>query len=134
MTAAARPTRRQLAAELQDLQVGNWVPMSPAATPTDRTAFKVHSFEENAWLLWTKPDSTWAWRLSPAGASETWLVTRIRAVYDWQHPLAALLGVVLLEFHDFAMLRRMLRGIKTRAESLAQEADPAAWPADRIGR
>jgi hypothetical protein len=127
------PSAMTILPELQDLQVGNWVPMSLAA-PTDRTAFKVHSFEENAWLLWTKPDSTWAWRLSPAGASGTRLVTRIRAVYDWQHPLTALLGVVLLEFGDFAMLRRMLRGIKTRAESLAQEADPAAWPADRIGR
>ena len=31
----------------------------------------------------------------------------------------ALLGVLLMEFGDFAMLRRMLRGIKARAESLA---------------
>ena len=99
--------------------------MSPAATPTDRTAFKVHSFEENAWLLWAKPDSTWAWRLTPAGRGGTRLVTRIRAVYEWQHPLTALLGVVLLEFGDFAMLRRMLRGINTRAESLVREAGPA---------
>jgi hypothetical protein len=128
------PSATTILPELQDLQVGNWVPMSPAATPTDRTAFKVHSFEENAWLLWTKPDSTWAWRLSPADACGTRLVTRIRAVYDWQHPLTALLGVVLLEFGDFAMLRRMLRGIKTLAESLAREAGPAARPADRIGR
>lgn len=120
------PSATTILPELQDLQVGNWVPMSPADTPTDRTAFKVHSFEENTWLLWTKPDSTWAWRLSPAGVSGTRLVTRIRAVYDWQHPLTALLGMVLLEFGDFAMLRRMLRGIKTRAESLAREADPAA--------
>jgi hypothetical protein len=120
------PSATTILPELQDLQVGNWVPMSPAATPTDRTAFKVHSFEGNAWLLWTKPDSTWAWRLSPAGAGGTRLVTRIRAVYDWQNPLTALLGVVLLEFGDFAMLRRMLRGIQTRAESLAREAGPAA--------
>jgi hypothetical protein len=128
------PSATTILPELQDLQAGNWVPMSPAATPTDRTAFKVHSFEENAWLLWAKPDSTWAWRLTPAGSGETRLVTRIRAVYDWQHPLTALLGVVLLEFGDFAMLRRMLRGIKTRAESLAREAGPAAQPADRTGR
>jgi hypothetical protein len=119
------PSATTILPGLQDLQVGHWVPMSPAATPTDRTAFKVHSFEENAWLLWAKPDSTWAWRLTPAGRGGTRLVTRIRAVYDWQHPLTALLGVVLLEFGDFAMLRRMLRGIKTRAESLVREAGPA---------
>ena len=45
------------------------------------------------------------------------LVTRVHAVYDWRHPLTALLGVILMEFGDFAMQRRMLRGIKARAES-----------------
>ena len=30
----------------------------------------------------------------------------------------AVLGVVLMEFGDFAMMRRMLRGIKTRAETI----------------
>ena len=49
------------------------------------------------------------------------MVTRIHAVYDWHRPLTALLGVILMEFGDFAMLRRMLRGIKARAESLAAE-------------
>jgi hypothetical protein len=117
-----RPSATTILPGLQHLQAGQWVPMSPAATPTDRTALKVHSFEVNQWLLWTKPDSTWTWQLTPVGDGGTRLVTRIHAVYDWQHPLMALLGVVLMEFGDFAMLRRMLRGIKTRAESLAPDA------------
>jgi hypothetical protein len=121
-----RPSATAILPALQHLQIGQWVPMSPAATPTDRTALKVHSFEVGEWLLWTKPDSTWAWRLTPDGNGGTRLVTRIHAVYDWQHPLTALLGVLLMEFGDFAMLRRMLRGIKTRAESLAREASPVA--------
>jgi hypothetical protein len=116
------PSATTVVPGLQHLQAGQWVPMSPAATPTDRTALMVHSFEVNQWLLWTKPDSTWAWRLTAAGAGGTRLVTRIHAVYDWQHPLMALLGMILMEFGDFAMLRRMLRGIKARAESLAQDA------------
>jgi hypothetical protein len=62
-----------------------------------------------------------------AGDGGTRLVTRIHAVYDWQHPLMALLGVLLMEFGDFAMLRKMLRGINARAESLVQDAS-------RIGR
>jgi hypothetical protein len=33
-------------------------------------------------------------------------------------PLAALLAVVLMEFGDFAMQRRMLRGIEARAEAI----------------
>jgi hypothetical protein len=46
-------------------------------------------------------------------------VTRIHAVYDRRHPLSALFGAVLMEFGDFAMQRRMLRGLKRRAEALA---------------
>lgn len=57
----------------------------------------------------------------------TRLVTRVHAVYDWRHPLTAVLGVLLLEFGDFAMMRRMLRGIKSRAEGRASDTvRPAA--------
>ena len=59
------PSATTIVPSLQHLEVGQWVPMSPAATPTDRTAFKIHSFKLNEWLLWTKPDSTWAWQLTP---------------------------------------------------------------------
>ena len=45
--------------------------------------------------------------------------------------MKALLGVLLMEFGDFAMMRRMLRGIKSRAESLAGNA---GRPASRTGR
>ena len=105
--------------ELQHLEPGQWVPMAPSGTPTASNAFKVDSFELNEWLLWTKPDSTWVWRLTPTAGNGTRLVTRVHAVYDWRHPLAAVFGVVLMEFGDFAMQRKMLRGIKARAEALA---------------
>jgi hypothetical protein len=68
--------------------------------------------------VWAKPDSIWAWRLKALPDGGTRLVTRIHAVYDWSRPLTALLGVVLMEFGDFAMLRRMLLGIKARAEAV----------------
>jgi hypothetical protein len=121
-----RPSATSIVPSLQHLEVGQWVPMSPSAPPTDRNAFEVHSFEINSWLLWTKPDSTWVWQLTPTNDNQTRLVTRIHAVYDWRHPLLAALGVLLMEFGDFAMLRRMLRGIKSRAESLALDASPSA--------
>lgn len=113
----ARPSATTIVPDLQHLEIGQWVPMSPSATPTDKTALRVNSFEVASWLLWVKPDSTWSWRLDPTASGGTRLVTRIHAVYDWSHPLTAVLGVVLMEFGDFAMMRRMLRGIKTRAES-----------------
>jgi hypothetical protein len=114
----ARPSATEILPAFQHLEVGQWVPMSPSATPTDRTALTVHSFEVDRWLLWAKPDSTWAWQLSPDEQDQTRLVTRIHAVYEWKHhPLTALFGCVLMEFGDFAMLRAMLRGIKQRAET-----------------
>jgi hypothetical protein len=121
-----RPSATTIVPDLQHLEVGQWVPMSPSPTPSDRTALKVHSFEVNEWLLWTKPDSTWAWRLEATDSNGTRLLTRIHAVYDWRHPLTALLGVLLMEFGDFAMQRRMLRGIKARAETLARFSQPTA--------
>ncbi len=113
------PSATTILPGFEHLEVGQWVPMSPKAPPSERTALKVDSFEVNEWLLWTKPDSTWVWQLTPTDNGGTRLVARIHAVYDWHHPMSALLGVVLMEFGDFAMLRRMLRGIKARAEALA---------------
>ena len=85
-------------------------------------------FEVNQWLLWRKPDSTWVWTQTDAGDGTTRLVTRVREVYTWGHPLTALLGVVLMEFGDFAMMRRMLLGIRERAESLVGDPDPLPLP------
>ena len=113
----ARPSARTVVPELQPLRTGQWVPMSPGI-PSDRTAFRVRSFVEDEWMLWAKPDSTWSWRLTRLPGERTRLVTRVHARYDWSRPLDAVLGVLLMELGDFAMMRRMLLGIKDRAESL----------------
>lgn len=116
-----RPSATWIEQMWQGLHVGQWVPMSPKPPPTERTAFRVDSFEAGRWLLWTKPDSTWSWRLTATGDGGTRLVNRIHTVYDWRHPAGASLGVVLMEFGDFAPNRRMMRAIKARAESLRHE-------------
>jgi hypothetical protein len=117
-----RPSPRTIVPELQNLEVGQWVPMSPT-TPTVETAFRVEGFEVDRWLLWRKPDSTWVWQLTET-AQGTRLVTRVHAVYDWRKPAPAALGVVLMEFGDFAMMRRMLFGLKDRAETLHSGRQP----------
>ena len=117
------PSAHDIVPELQQLEVGQWIPMSPTP-PSDVTALRVEAFEINQWLLWHKPDSTWVWQLTDTGHGTTRLVTRVHAVYTWRHPLTALLGVVLMESGDFAMMRRMLRGIKERAETLARDTGP----------
>jgi hypothetical protein len=116
------PSAHAIVPELQHLEVGQWIPMSPTG-PSDVTAFRVEGFEVNQWLLWRKPDSTWAWQLVDVGYGTTRLVTRVHACYRWSRPLTALLGVALMEFGDFAMMRRMLLGIKARAETLAGDSD-----------
>jgi hypothetical protein len=117
-----RASATTIVPDLQHLEIGQWVPMSPKPPPTERTAFRVDSYELDHWLLWTKPDSTWVWQLTAIDGSSTRLVTRVHAVYDWKRPLSAVLGVALMELGDFPMQRHMLRGIKARAESLSPRA------------
>jgi hypothetical protein len=121
----ARPSIRRIVPELQDQHVGQWLSMVPR--PTERTAFRVDSFERPSWLLWRTPNRTWTWRLTPVHGGQTRLVTRMHTVYEWRRPLV-LFTVVLMECADFPMMRRMMRGIRDRAESVetpvAAMADP----------
>ena len=108
------PSADDIRQEWQNLVVGSWVPMSP--TPSETTAFRVASFELNRWLLWAKPDSTWAWCLRPTSNGGTRLIARLRCFYDFRRPFLALFTVLLIEVGDFAMFRKMLLGIRDRAE------------------
>jgi hypothetical protein len=110
----AHPSAREIVPELQDLQVGRWLPMAP--TPSATSAFVVDSFQAPRWMLWRTPSSSWAWRLVPLPDGRTRLVTRLHAVYDWRH-FSTVLWMPLMEFGDFPMMRRMLRGIRERAEA-----------------
>ena len=110
---AAHPSADHIIVGLQAPRVGDWVPMFTKVN--DRTAFRVALVEPARHLLWSKPDSTWAWRLTPAGDG-TRLVTRLRMLYRWECPGDALLSLILNEFGDFPMMRRMLLTLKRRAE------------------
>jgi hypothetical protein len=47
----------------------------------------------------------------------TRLITRLKDRYLWRaNPRSALLTLVLFEFADFAMMRKMLLNVKSRAE------------------
>jgi hypothetical protein len=45
-------------------------------------------------------------------------VTRLKQRYAWETPRSALFTLLLLEFGDFPMMRRVLKGIKKRAEAM----------------
>ena len=87
-------------------------------------AYTVTAFETPNWMVWVhrpqateEPDSTWTWRLIPLPGGRTRLVTRMKQDYRWKTMRLALFNFVLMELGDFAMERRMLKGIKRRAES-----------------
>ena len=102
--------------QFQNPRLGDWMPM--ASTVNETTAFKFNAFDTNHWLLWNKPDSTWSWRLSLGAPGQTRLVTRLKQRYAWETPGMAIFTLVLLEFGDFPMMRRVLKGIKSRAERM----------------
>ncbi len=103
--------------EFQQPRLGDWMPMAGKVNET--TAFKVKAFETNEWLLWEKPGSTWAWWLLPLDPARTRLITRLKQRYAWETPAMAVFTLLLLEFGDFPMMRRVLRGIKDRAERMS---------------
>jgi hypothetical protein len=108
------PSATEIVEELQDLKVGDWIAM--AEPVNEVTAFRVESFEEPSWMVWRKPDSTWAWRLEPPDAGRTRLVTRLACRYELDRPASAAVSMVLMELGDFPMMRHLLRGLKARAE------------------
>jgi hypothetical protein len=74
-------------------------------------------------MLWQKPNSTWAWKLVPLDGGRTRLITRLKALYPWRSsPGNALLTLILFEFGDFPMTRKLLLGVKRRAEQRKEVA------------
>jgi hypothetical protein len=113
--ASGYPSAERVLAEYQHIEVGDWAfPMNGLfgmRFPVDETtAFKVKAFETTQWLLWEKPDCTWSWVLRPLPGGRTRLISRQRVHY--REPFSML----LMEFGDPPMMRRVLKGIKARAE------------------
>ena len=86
-----------------------------ASPANEQNSFVVADAQEPTLLVWSKPDSTWAWRLAADDAGGTRIVTRLKARYQFGAFLPV--TVVLMEVGDFPMMRRMLLGIRSRAEN-----------------
>jgi hypothetical protein len=120
---AGQPSAERVLEEYQHIAAGDLIPMFHESHGLS-IAYKVTAFEANRWMVWVHrphenedPDSTWTWRLTPLPNGRTRLVTRMKQDYRWETPRLAMFNLILMEFGDFAMERRMLRGIKTRSES-----------------
>ena len=127
----ARPSAERILREYQEPKVGDWVPMWSKVNET--TAFKINAFEPDRWLLWEKPRSSWSWNLVPLEGGRTRLISRLKQRYEWRtSPGNALFTLVLFEFGDFPMMRKLFLNVKRRAERPTIESAAGA-PATRAG-
>jgi hypothetical protein len=119
---AGVPSAQTIRPELQDLQVGDLVPMVVGKEIGPR----VKELEPNRRMLWWDGhgEFTWEWILDPLDDQTTRLLSRIQEAYPplWSRRMAY--GIVA-STGDIVMVRKQLRGIRARAERLARAApDP----------
>lgn len=108
-----RKSSRRILPEFQDLSPGGIIPMSPDG----KQGMNVLSMEPPHTMVWGTPgDTTWAWQLDAVGDGSTRLLARVRAHYQWLSPSIAFSALV--EFGDIWMMRKMLMGVRDRAEDL----------------
>ena len=110
-----RPSATEIIPELQTLETGDLIPMSPDG----RYGLRVGSFAPYEWMLWVDEQghTSWLWSLDPIDEDTTRLITRVRMRYQWLRPEIAF--DFLVEFGDLVMMRKCMLGIKERAEALA---------------
>jgi hypothetical protein len=112
-----RPSARELLPEFQSARVGDVA--APMAEPSnEKNSFRISVLDPPRSLVWSKRDSTWAWCLTPTEDNSTRLVTRLRARYELTPSLPVTL--LLMELGDFPMMRKMLLGLRQRAEAAAR--------------
>jgi hypothetical protein len=122
------PSTDRIIPELQDLQVGDFIPTGP---PETKCGLIVEALELNralvlhstshlplSWRDRAELDWSWVFVLTPiAGGQRTRFLFRSRwSTGPWWLTLGGWLGMVPA---DFVMSRDMLRGVKSRAEGLA---------------
>ena len=130
-----KPSTWEVLPEHQHLEVGKEFPMSPF------TFQACVDFEQHEWMLWRAKDAdldvgarrgvsagTWLWHLEPIDETHTRLLTRMRDEYRWTSPYIVI--QLLVDAFDFPFMRKVLLGIKARAENLARQ-QAAETPADR---
>jgi hypothetical protein len=102
---------QRIVPEFQHFKVGDEVPISPAG------GLVFYAIEPNRYLIWSG-EPGWGgftWALYPVDENHTRLISRIRWSHSWKKP--GQLGLDLLtEFTDHLAVRKILQGVKGRAE------------------
>jgi hypothetical protein len=112
-----RPSADRIVPELQQLQVGDQILMLPEMGP------RVREVEPNRYFVAGDQEAgVWSLALYPA-ASGCRLVSRWRV--SWPLTPATAFWILLSDPGAFIMERKMLKGIKARAETTGQDRE---WP------
>jgi hypothetical protein len=119
-----RPSADRIVPELQNLCIGDQVLMAPDMGPS------VHMIEPNRHLLCGGERDTWSLGLYPLDERRTRLVSRWRE--RWPRTAATIFWLLISEPGSFIMERKMLLGIKARAELQASSTISRTRP-ERLG-
>jgi glyoxylase-like metal-dependent hydrolase (beta-lactamase superfamily II) len=113
---------RRIVPELQGLVVGDVIPVA-----NDGTGLRVRAIERERLLATSTDDGTWAWTwiLEPAG-DITRLISRTRMATAHQSVPARVATRLLLVPASWVMERRMLLGLRDRAEGRVHAATRAS--------
>ena len=118
------PSADEVIPQLQDLEVGDLIPMVPGKDVGPR----VLEMEPGRRMLWaTDEEFTWEWVLEPLDGDRTRLISRIREQYP---PLLSrkMVYAVVASTGDVVMNWTQLKRIKRRAERLALSRTGARAP------
>jgi hypothetical protein len=109
--------------EWQQLELGDTPSVKPGTEP-GLDAMRVRILEPDEALVSSSDDGKWVWAfvLSPDGDGSR-LISRNRITSG--DSLGARLGIAVMTAGSWVMERRMLNGIKERAERLVRESQPS---------
>jgi hypothetical protein len=108
---------RQILPEYQDVKVGDELPLGP-----NRPAMQVVVFDPERTLTIRFADGNWVWIFALfAEEGQTRLISRNRIDTPGALPPVRLFNMLVMEPGSLIMERKMLLGIKQRAENLARE-------------
>lgn len=110
--------------ELQHIAVGDDLPLSAAG------GLVVNAIEPNRYLVWSGKTGAYpgafTWALYPVDSSHTRLVSRIQWSHHWTEP-GALVMDLFTEFTDHIAVRKVLHGVKDRAEGRVEPFMPQTF-------
>ncbi len=110
---------KRILPELQNVQVGDEVPISAAGS------WVFYAISPERYFIWSDKtsDNAFTWALYPIDADHTRLVSRIRWSHHWSQPSQIALDS-FTDFTDHLAVRKILQGVRGRVEG---QVEPTAW-------